>query len=142
MKKILSLINTTVLMSVMLISAPTAVQASNDVVALKNKLVESQERLNLSEKQQQQMLAILDEQAIEQDKILKRYGVDLENTDKSQKLSFKQIRSMRIDMRNLKEETKKKISNVLTPEQIKEWQSLRHENLQSMKSHYQSSLKV
>lgn len=92
------------------------------------------ERLNLTEEQKVKVEPILQESAKQRQAIMEKYGV---TGEKRPNMSFRKMRKMRGEMNDLRDETNKNLSEILTDEQMDEYETIQDEQRAAMRERIQ-----
>ena len=96
-------------------------------------LQETEERLQLTDEQKETVRPILEEAYGQRQAVLKKHGVDLESTEKADRPGRRTLRRMRNDLQEVNKETQRELEEVLTSEQIKQWEALQEERRAEMR---------
>ena len=97
---------------------------------METRIDETKKRLAVSDEQDARFTAVTDQHAEERTAIIEKYGLDKENAT----LSWRQLRAFRKDMRMLHEETRDSYAEILTDEQLAEWDAIQVEYLEEMRA--------
>ena len=101
----------------------------SDQGARTEKLEEAKERLNLTEEQIVSIRPILEEDLAQKNKVLLKYGIDLESGKRPEgRMKFREARALGNDLDAVREETVEKLSVFLSDEQIEEYKTIQNEN--------------
>ena len=96
-------------------------------------MAETEERLQLTDEQKETVRPILEEAYGQRQAVLKKHGVDLESTEKADRPGRRTLRRMRNDLQEVNKETQRELEEVLTSEQIKQWEALQEERRAEMR---------
>lgn len=113
--------------------ALVAIAEQDRATQFEQRLVETQSRLNLTDKQREQIRPTLEQSVASSRKVLQKYGVDPENPGKSKRLGFKDARNMNRELEAVRQDTLKKLGAVLTDEQVAEYQQIQQERKAAMR---------
>jgi hypothetical protein len=101
---------------------------------VEERLAEAKARLELSDEQLEQMRPVIEEAVEAQRSILARYGIDLEaEGGPENKLGMREARKLRQDISKVRNKTLEQLEEILTEEQLDEFQKLQEENREMMK---------
>lgn len=118
--------------------AQTAVPSEETIERIRAQVQETQERLQLTEAQQEAIRPILEESFEQRLAVLEKHGIDLENRDANERPGLLTLRKVRKDMDNVREETEKQLNDVLTADQMNVWKELEEERRARMREHLQN----
>lgn len=96
-------------------------------------LQETEERLQLTDEQTETVRPILEEATRQRQAVLEKHGVDLEGTEKADRPGRRTLRRMRNDLQEVNKETQRELEDVLTSEQMKQWEALQEERRAEMR---------
>ncbi len=96
-------------------------------------LQETEERLQLTDEQPETVRPILEEATRQRQAVLEKHGVDLEGTEKADRPGRRTLRRMRNDLQEVNKETQRELEDVLTSEQMKQWEALQEERRAEMR---------
>ena len=96
-------------------------------------LQETEERLQLTDEQPETVRPILEEATRQRQAVLEKHGVDLEGTEKADRPGRRTLRRMRNDLQEVNKETQRELEDVLTSEQMKQWEALQEERSAEMR---------
>jgi len=96
-------------------------------------MAETQERLQLTDEQTETVRPILEKATMQRHAILEKHGVDLEGTEKTDRPGRRTLRRMRNDLQEVNKETQRELEEVLTSEQMKQWEALQEERRTEMR---------
>ncbi len=125
-----NLLLTTSLLVVASLEAIAQSRLTEDQIAqLEQRMADTQARLKLTEEQQVQIKPILKEREEARRSVLEKHGVDItvSQSNKRERMSFRQMRSLRSDMQAIQEDTSRKLATILSGEQLAEWQVIEEE---------------
>lgn len=97
-------------------------------------LQESEERLQLTDEQKETVRPILEDAYGQRQAVLQKHGVDLESTEKADRPGRRTLRRMRNDLYEVNKETKRKLQDVLTSQQMNQWEELQEERRAKMRA--------
>ena len=118
--------------------AQTAVPSEETIERIRAQVQETQERLQLTEAQQEAIRPILEESFEQRLAVLEKHGIDLENRDANERPGLLTLRKVRKDMDNVREETEKQLNDVLTADQMNVWKELEEGRRARMREHLQN----
>lgn len=86
-------------------------------------------RLNLTDKQKEQVTPIFENSTSKRQAILSDYGIDLDSYEikSGEKLGFRKARKLKNEMEELREQTITQLETVLTDEQLAEYEEIQEE---------------
>ena len=113
--------------------AQTAAPGEEAIERIRAQVQETQERLQLTEAQQETIRPILEESFEQRLAVLEKHGIDLENRDANERPGFRTMRKLRKDMDKVRKETEKQLEDVLTADQMKEWKAIEEERRARMR---------
>ncbi|MGP9800615.1 hypothetical protein [Rheinheimera sp. NSM] len=87
-------------------------------------VVKIKERLSISSEQETKFSPVLEQHIKDRDNLFEKYGLDKESAS----ISFRNLRSFRSEMLMLSDNTKEKLSDILTESQLKEWNAIQEES--------------
>lgn len=116
--------------------AETAPLSDEQVEQFSQQFAETRERLKLTPQQEEALGPVLRESAQQQRNIFKSYG--FERGKNHPELSFSRKRALFKEIRALKKDTNKKVSHILSPEQMKEYEAIQDETRQRLKTRVNS----
>ena len=98
-------------------------------------------RLNLTDKQKEQVTPIFETNMSKRQTILSDYGIDLDSYEikSGEKLGFRKARKLKSEMEELREQTKTQLENVLTDEQLAEYEEIQEEIASKIRSRVRAS---
>lgn len=98
-------------------------------------------RLNLTEKQKEQVTPIFKKSMEKRQSILKNYGIDLENQKikSGQKMGFREARNLKNEMDEVRSHTLTELKTVLTDEQLVEYEEIQGEIASKIRSRIKSA---
>ena len=96
-------------------------------------LQETEERLQLTDEQPETVRPILEEATRQRQAVLEKHGVDLEGTEKADRPGRRTLRRMRNDLQEVNKETQRELEDVLTSEQMKQWEALQEDRRAEMR---------
>lgn len=117
-------------------SAATEQDADQEarMAQLRERLEETRARLNLTDDQIEQMTPILRSGFEAQATVLRKYGIDLKNrSDTHERLRLRQLRRLGRDLDAVRQQTLKKLDDVLTGAQIEEYKKIQKERKQALR---------
>jgi len=94
---------------------------------------ETEERLQLTDEQTEAVRPILEDGYMQRRAVLEKHGIDLENMDSDDRPGRRTLRRMRNDLNEVNEETKQKLEEVLTGNQMGLWEKLQEERRAEMR---------
>jgi hypothetical protein len=120
----------------MMVFAVQSIWADSDREAvIEERLAEAEARLELSDEQLEQVKPVMEAAVEAQRSVLTRYGIDLEaEGGPESKLSMREARKLKKDLGKVREETLEQLDDILTDEQLDEFQEMQEEKRQEMKS--------
>ena len=95
-------------------------------------------RLALTKKQMAQVKPIFEDHFDAQMAILDKYGLTIGNRDGSKRPGFRTLRALRNDMNRNKAKTMKRLSEILSDEQLTEFEKMQAEQRERMREHFRS----
>lgn len=115
--------------------ADEAADAESDEMPaeLEQRIDEIRDRLALSDEQKEAAAPILEAAFEKQRTIMEEYGIDPATRGERQRLGLRDARKMRGEMDEVREETLESLAEVLTPEQLEEYQKIQEEGRQEMR---------
>ena len=113
--------------------AQTAAPSEEAIERIRAQVQETQERLQLTEAQQEAIRPILEESFEQRLAVLEKHGIDLENRGANERPGFRTMRKLRKDMDKVRKETEKQLDNALTADQMKVWKELEEERRARMR---------
>ncbi len=127
----------------MVLSSSLVAQTNQNLNDIQQKVASIKQRMNLSGEQSDKVGFILEDGMETRKVILKKYGIDLENrnSDSKSKLGFRKMRKLKGELSDEKEKTLSKLSTVLTPEQMEEYQLIQEEMSEKLKARIKESRK-
>ncbi len=115
-------------------AAATAAQAGERVDPLRQRLEEARARLNLTDKQVDQVRPILRAGFDAMLEVLEEHGIDIGNRSGSgRRLGFRQLRRLQRDLNAVAEQTIEDLGAVLNDEQIEIYKEIQEENREAMR---------
>ncbi|MEM8767256.1 MAG: Spy/CpxP family protein refolding chaperone [Pseudomonadota bacterium] len=108
------------------LTSPT-IQAETETSAaqLEERLAQARARLELTDRQAEQMQPVMQESLARQRSILASYGLDLDNPDApSERPGFRQARAMRGELEDVRADMLTKLEDILTPSQLDEFKQM------------------
>lgn len=119
------------------VSASTSEREFSDeqVANFEQRMRETRERLKLSDEQVTSLKPILRDSAQKRAKILESYGFDLEGDRQSgQRPGFRELRSMRSEMEEVREETEDSVEEFLNDDQMDEYLEIAEERREEIRA--------
>lgn len=120
--------------------ACTAWAGEPDLSQLETRIQETRARLGLTEEQQAQLRPILEEHFDAQMAILDKYGLGVGSRGGDKLPDFQKMRALRNELDANKTKTAKRLSNVLSKEQVAEFENIQAERKQRIQETLQSKL--
>lgn len=98
-------------------------------------------RLNLTDKQKEQVTPIFETNMSKRQTILSDYGIDLDSYEikSGEKLGFRKARKLKSEMEELREQTLTELEKVLTDEQLAEYEEIQEEIASKIRSRVRAS---
>ncbi|MBU1619587.1 MAG: hypothetical protein KJ556_08375 [Gammaproteobacteria bacterium] len=87
-------------------------------------IVEIKKRLSISAEQETKFSPVLEQHVKERSELFKKYGLDKEGAS----ISIRNLKSFRSEMLALSDNTNKKLADILTESQLKEWGLIQEES--------------
>lgn len=114
----------------------SAADTSERLAQADQQIEEIKLRLNLTEKQTQQVTPILEKSMKKREETLKNYGIDLENhtAKPSRKMGFREAFQLKNEMGEIRSQTLTELENVLTEEQLDEYETIQEEIASKIRS--------
>lgn len=94
---------------------------------------------NLTEEQVEAMTQALSSSVKQRDRTLKKYGISMENNRKA-RLNFREKMALQNDMKGLKRELQRDLSNILSEKQLEAWQSAQQANQENFRKKLKAKL--
>lgn len=114
---------------------PAAWSEEGRATQIEERIVETKERLKLSDEQVEQITPVLKSSIGAQMAVLEKHGIDLENRDSGNqtKLGFREARNLRKDLEDVRKSTLEQIEPILTQEQFSEYKKIQDERKKKMR---------
>lgn len=102
---------------------------SDRLAKAKQQVEQIKTRLNLTDKQKEQVTPIFENSMSERQAILGDHGIDLDSYEikRGEKLGFREARKLKNEMEELREQTLTELEGVLTDEQLTEYEQIQEE---------------
>jgi len=118
----------------------TASQNESPSAALEDIFAETKARLNLSDKQVEQVEPILRSSFESRRAILLQFGIDIESRKPpAQKLGFRNLRTLSNELKKVSSSTSRKLDDILTKEQMSEYTTMQNERKSKMRERLRAS---
>ena len=101
---------------------------------LKERMADVEQRLGLSDEQVEQLTPVIEQSMKAQKAVFDEYGIDPENRDRNNKLSFRQMRSLAGDMGEVRKETTAAVKEILSDDQFEEFEAMQEERRAEMRA--------
>ena len=112
---------------IILISTVFSVSASDNVYsAIKN-------RLNLTDEQSEKFEPIILDQWEKRLAVMKKHGINRDSSLSEKKIGLRQLRAVRKEMDKINKEIEKQLANILSKEQMDEYNNIQEENRVEMR---------
>ncbi len=114
---------------------------STEVAEAKQQVEQIKTRLNLTDKQKEQVTPIFESSMSKRQAILSDYGIDLDSYEikSGEKLGFRKARKLKHEMEELREQTITQLETVLTDEQLAEYEENQKEIASKIRSRVRAS---
>ena len=113
--------------SIILISTVFSVSASDNVYStIKN-------RLNLTDEQSEKFEPIILDQWEKRLAVMKKHGINRDSSLSEKKIGLRQLRAVRKEMDKINKEIEKQLANILSKEQMDEYNNIQEENRVEMR---------
>jgi len=117
-----------VIIAIIFTSLSIDVTAADDVYSL------IKDRLNLTEEQSEKFEPIILYQWEKRMAVMKKHGISRESNLSKKKIGFRQLREIKKDMDKINKEIEKHLVNILSKEQMDEYNKIQAENRVEMRS--------
>jgi len=118
----------------------TASQNESPSAALEDIFAETKARLNLSDKQVEQVEPILRSSFESRRANLLQFGIDIESRKPpAQKLGFRNLRTLSNELKKVSSSTSRKLDDILTKEQMSEYTTMQNERKSKMRERLRAS---
>ena len=112
---------------IILISTVFSVSASDNVYStIKN-------RLNLTDEQSEKFEPIILDQWEKRLAVMKKHGINRDSSLSEKKIGLRQLRAVRKEMDKINKEIEKQLANILSKEQMDEYNNIQEENRVEMR---------
>ena len=102
-------------------------------------LADMRQRLNLSEDQQAQIEPIVRDHVEASQAVLRAHGISSTGASSGGPKSLRQLRALANDMKPVRDQTRRRLAEVLSPEQMAEYQLIEEERRQAMRERLKNS---
>jgi len=114
---------------------------STEVAEVKRQVEQIKTRLNLTDKQKEQVTPIFEGSMSKRQAILSDYGIDLDSYEikSGENLGFRKALKLKNEMEELREQTLTELETVLTDEQLAEYEEIQEEIASKIRSRVRAS---
>lgn len=114
---------------------------STEVAEVKQQVEQIKTRLNLTDKQKEQVTPIFEGSMSKRQAILSDYGIDLDSYEikSGENLGFRKALKLKNEMEELREQTLTELETVLTDEQLAEYEEIQEEIASKIRSRVRAS---
>lgn len=119
----------------------SASDISDRLAKAKQQVEQIKTRLNLTDKQKEQVTPIFETNMSKRQTILSDYGIALDSykIKSGEKLGFRKARKLKSEMEELREQTLTELEKVLTDEQLAEYEEIQEEIASKIRSRVRAS---
>lgn len=119
----------------------SASDISDRLAKAKQQVEQIKTRLNLTDKQKEQVTPIFETNMSKRQTILSDYGIALDSYEikSGEKLGFRKARKLKSEMEELREQTLTELEKVLTDEQLAEYEEIQEEIASKIRSRVRAS---
>lgn len=97
--------------------------------SLEARIDETKKRLDISDEQDVKFTPVVDQHMEERTALFEKYGLNEENAT----ISFRNLRAFRSEIRKLNGVTRTNVSEILSEEQLEEWDVIQEENREEIR---------
>ena len=117
------------------VAFPASWAEDDRAAQIEERIVETKERLDLSDEQIEQLTPVLKSGFEAQMAVLENHGINLENRDSGtqKKLGFREARKLRKDLDSVRDSTLEQIESIVTEEQFAEYKKIQDERKEKMR---------